>query len=224
MLTNARLLPLPESAPARALPAVRLEADPIAANTTACRDTLMRFVAMRLLGWGMREKDIRYLCEVPEYFLSKVAGELTADGWHGHNHARRGSRGSAPGIWSICETRRARLEAARFVTDWVVADVPFDRKPDPIAFEEVYRRYRDWGWSYERRQPLAGAIRLPGHVPQHPLRRAAARTAASCAGGARSRPGQQRIAGRGGELCSFCDSPHKVACLPSPDHRVVNPA
>ena len=222
MLTNARLLPLPESAPARALPAVRLEPDPIAANTHGLSrhpHALRRHAPAWL---GHARKDIRYLCEVPEYFLSKVAGELTADGWHGHNHARRGSRGGAPGIWSICETRRARLEAARFVTDWVVADVAFDRKPDPIAFEEVYRRYRDWGWSFERRDWLAPSaclaivrnIRSGELLLNHCL---------MCRRRSIQARVQQRI-GRGGGRCSFCDSPHKVACLFSPDHRVVNPA
>lgn len=222
MLTNARLLPLSGATTARARPAVRRETDPLATNGAACRDTTMRFVAMRLLAWGMREKDIRFLCEVPEYFLSRAAGELTAGGGPGGSPARRGSRGGAPGIWSICETRRARLEAARFVTDWVVADLLFDRKPDPIAFEEVYRRYRDWGWAFEQRQWLAPSaclaivrnIRSGELLLNHCL---------ICKRRSIQARVQQRI-GRGGGRCSFCDSPHKVACPFTPDHRVLNPA
>jgi hypothetical protein len=185
-------------------------------------DTIMRFVGIRLLDWGMREKDIRYLCAVPEYFLSKVAGELATKSSHGRNPARRGSGGSPPGVWSICETKQARLEAARFVTDWVVADLPFEKRPDPVAFEEVYRRYRDWGWSFEQRHCLgpSACLAIIRNIRSGEL---ALNSCVMC--GRRSIQARvQRRIGRGGGRCSFCDSPHQAPSLLTPDHRVVNPA
>ena len=69
MLANARLLPrCPRAPPPRRYQLSGSSGPYRGQHRAACRDTLMRFVAMGLLGWGMREKDIRYLCEVPEYF------------------------------------------------------------------------------------------------------------------------------------------------------------
>lgn len=207
-------LPLP--------PAALLGAGPANTHSATYRDTIMRFVAIRLLGWGMREKDIRYLCGVPEYFLSRVVSELAGESMPGGNVARRGSGGSAPGVWSVCETKLARLEAARFVVDWVAGDLPFDKQPDPIAFEAAYRRYRDWGWSYERRHWLlpSACLAIIRNVRSSEL---LLNRCLMCKRLSIQASMRQRV-GRGGGRCSYCGSTQKAPCLFTPDHRVVNPA
>ena len=183
----------------------------------------MRFVALRLLEWGMRDKDVRYLCGVADYFLINVAQELAAAGKRSltkDGRVRRG--GSAPGVWSICRNKQIRREAAMFVQEWVVAGQPFDKKPDPIAFEAAYRRYRDWGWREERRQRLSPSACLTvirnigcGELALNRCLMCERRSVQAA-----TEHGGGRHAGN----CSFCDSPHKVACPVTPDHRVVNPA
>ena len=40
----------------------------------------MRYTALCLLGWGMREKDVRYLCAVSDYYLALAVVKLRCEG------------------------------------------------------------------------------------------------------------------------------------------------
>ncbi|MGE3738236.1 MAG: hypothetical protein AB7I59_01860 [Geminicoccaceae bacterium] len=189
-------------------------------RSTYC-DTVMRLVAIRLLEWGMREKDICFICNVADYFLSKIVGERSDQGELEDGGNRR-CRGSAPGVWSLCRNKKVRREAAKFVIDWIAADQPFTSQPDPIAFEATYRRYRNWGWKGHRRSPLGPSACLAiirnirsGELLLH--------YCMMC-----RRPSVQPLnpdsSGRGGTRCSFCDSAHKTPCQFTPNHRALKPA
>jgi len=178
----------------------------------------MRLVASRLVDWSMREKDICFICNVADYFLGKIVGERNDQGELEDGSNRR-CRGSAPGVWSLCRNKKVRREAAKFAIDWIAGDQPFTSRPDPIAFEAAYRRYRNWGWKDHRRSHLGPSACLAtirnigsGELLLHHC--------LMC-----RRPSVQPLnpdsSGRGGTRCSFCDSPHKTPCQLTADHRVL---
>jgi hypothetical protein len=173
-----------------------------------------RYLALKLLDLGLRASDIRWICNVPDYFLRQIERDLAAVA---STQRRRRSRGCTPGVWSLLRSRSVRLEAALFVVDWNLAGLPFVSRPDPAPFHEVYRRYRRWHWQDDRREPLepsAGLalVRLIGagtlllgqclHCRQLSVLPAPEATIASVH-----------------ERCSFCGVPHPVPVRLGPDRR-----
>ena len=61
---------------------LQLEQDPV------YRETLMRFVSLRLIDWGMRKKDVAYLCGVSSYFLNNTAAAIEHTGGAGPGACR----------------------------------------------------------------------------------------------------------------------------------------
>lgn len=187
----------------------------------ALHDAIMRYIALRLLGWGMREKDVHYLCAVSDYYLGKVAGALLPDSLDDGAVARRG-RGAGAGVWSICRSRKVRREAAMFVADWLVAGQPFGKQPRPIEFESVYQRYRDWGWKNGCRDWLepSTCLAIIRNIRSGEL---LLYRCVMC-----ERLSIQALNpdchGRSGSKCSYCESPHTIYCSLTPDHRVLKPA
>lgn len=181
----------------------------------------MRYTALCLLGWGMREKDVRYLCAVSDYYLGKIAGALLPDSLDDGEAAGR-SRGAGAGVWSICRSRKMRREAAMFVADWVVASQPFDGQPNPIAFEAVYQRYRDWGWKNNGRDWLepSTCLAVIRNIRSGEL---LLQRCVMC-----KRLSIQALnpdnSGRGGGKCSYCESPHTISCSLTSDQRLLKPA
>ena len=193
----------------------------VSAKRSTYRDTVMRLVAIRLLDWGMREKDICFICNVADYFLGKIVGERSDDGELADGSNRR-CRGSAPGVWSLCRNKKVRREAAKFVIDWIAADQPFTSRPDPIAFEATYRRYRNWGWKDHRRSHLgpSACLAIIRNIGSGEL---LLNHCVMCA-----RPSVQPLnpddSGRGGTKCSFCGGPHKTPYQFSADYQALKPA
>lgn len=183
----------------------------------------MRRAAVRLLECGMRDKDVRYLCDVADYFLREVAEDLTRAGKRTparDGRARRG--GGAPGVWTICQSRNVRREAGMFVTDWVLAELPFTKRPDPIAFHDVYRRYRRWGWRDDQRTPLAPSASLA--IIRNISSGEITLTRCVICRHLSIHPGSQEPGGRGGGSCSFCNSAHQHTCRFTTDQRLLDPS
>lgn len=200
---------------------------PIPADDAAApglyRETVMRFLALRLSHSGMRDKDIHKVCSVSDYFLGSMAKDLAGAGKRRlarDGRARRG--GSAPGIWSLCRTRKLRLEAAMFIFDWVVADQPFTSRPSPIALDRLYRRYRDW-WQDEERTllSLSACLAIIRNIRSGKL---LLNRCLMCGRFSIEPAVQADGSGAGGTDCSFCDSPHRIPCQFTPDQRVLEPA
>lgn len=174
-----------------------LERDPV------YHETLMRFIALRLLDWGMRKKDVAYLCEVPSYFLTHTAAPLERTG------------GAGPGPWTICRHKVARREAAMFAIEWMRHDQPFTQKPSAVRLATAYSRYSWWSWRDASREHIdpstaLAIIRNVGCGELGLLRcLRCARISLQHAG-----------SGRGGASCSFCDCAHATPVTLTVDHRI----
>ena len=103
------------------------------------RETVMRFLALRLSSSDLRDKDIHKICGVTDYFLASMAKDLASAGKRRlARDGRVGRGGREPGTWSLCRTKELRLEAAMFIANWVVADQPFVlRQPEPALPRHV---------------------------------------------------------------------------------------
>ena len=113
-------------------------------------ETLNRHVALQLMLLHLPASDIRFLCDVPEYFLKRIFDNLRlARGGERRTHKRHG--GSSPGVWSLCYRPTTRMEAALFACDWVKVGLPFASRPDPTSLCHALQRYRHWGWGDARR-------------------------------------------------------------------------
>lgn len=187
-------------------------------------ETVMRFLALRLSSSDLRDKDIHEICGVSDYFLGSMAKDRASAGQRRltrAGHARHGKR--APGIWSLCRTRKLRLEAAMFIVDWIVADQPFTTRPSPIALDRVYRRYQYWYWRDEERTllSLSACLAIICNIRSGKL---LLNRCLMCDRLSIEAALQADGSGCGDINCSFCDSPHKTPCQFTPDHRVLEPA
>lgn len=219
------LLPAPSPGNLLALLAeelASLDADATLRDTVA--DTLFRCAAMSLLHLGMKDSDIHYVCAVPNYFLGKAADDLDrASQRLLANHQARPRGGNTPGVWSICRTKPVQLEAVRFIVDWATAGHPFTPRPNPLAFDTVYRHYREWGWDDAERSPLGPStcLAIIRNVRSGKLVLQYCRMCQRL----HVRAVHPEEIGHGGpQVCIFCHSPHTISCSLTPDHRLLKPA
>lgn len=185
------------------------------------RETVMQFMAVRFARAGMRHKDIRNVCGVSDYFLGNMARDPAGKRKRARDRrVRRGRR--EPGIWSLCRTKELRLEAAMFIVDWVVADQPFTSRPNPIALDRIYCRYRHCWQDKERRLlGISACLAIIRHIRSGKL---LLNRCLMCKRLSIEAPVQADGSGCGDTDCSFCGSPHKIPCQLTPDQRVLEPA
>ena len=82
---------------------------------------------------GLRDNDIRHVCAVSEYHVRRLSDDLQTAPMASatEQHEQKRHRGGTPGVWSLCYRPVARLEAAQFATEWVLAGLPFTADPNP---------------------------------------------------------------------------------------------
>ena len=179
---------------------LQLEQDPV------YRETLMRFVSLRLIDWGMRKKDVAYLCGVSSYFLNNTAAAIEHTG------------GAGPGAWTICRHQVARREAAMFLVEWRVENEPFRQKPSAVRLATAYRRYVSWHFRDRRRQYIdpSTALAIIRNIASGQLRlhRCLQCTSLSL------QVGKEKGEARGGTSCSFCGCPHSTQVPLTRDQRI----
>lgn len=183
---------------------VQLEGDPVYG------ETVKRFVALRLLDWGMRKKDACYLTRVSEYFIDNTAAPL-------ERH-----RGAAAGPWTLCRHREARREAAMFLHEWQVARQPCVERPSAVALGAAYCRYYCWDWRDARRDQFdpSAALAIIRNVASGQL---LLRRCLSCHR-LSLQPHKPDGVARGGASCSFCNCAHTAPVALSSGGLVPEPS
>lgn len=185
-------------------------------------ETVHRYFALQLMGQGLRESDIRHVCAVSEYHVRRLSDDLqtapTASATEQHEQKRH--RGGTPGVWSLCYRPAARIEAAQFATEWVLAGLPFTADPNPADLYQAYQAYRFWNWDDEQRQlhePSAclALLRLV-HAGELSLAQCLFCEQFFVHPG----PDSQVLAP---EVCPFCHRPHKQICAFDGERRVLQP-
>ena len=114
-------------------------------------------------------------------------------------------------------------EAVRFIVDWATAGHPFTPRPNPLAFDTVYRHYREWGWDDAERSPLGPStcLAIIRNVRSGKLVLQYCRMCQRL----HVRAVHPEEIGHGGpQVCIFCHSPHTISCSLTPDHRLLKPA
>lgn len=178
----------------------RLEKDPV------YHETLMRFVSLRLLDWGMRKKDVCFLTGVSEYFVDHTGVAL-------ERH-----RGAAAGPWTLCRHREARREAAMFLHEWRVAGQPFTQRPSALALAVTYCRYFTWQWYDDQRERIdpSAALAIIRNVGSGEL---ILRQCLRCER-LSLQPHKPDGGARGGRSCSFCNCAMTRPMALTADHRI----
>lgn len=189
-------------------------------------ETLNRYFALQLMGQGLRDSDIRHLCDVPKGFLRRIAGDFElAPSWLLEQTAtapepHRGS-GSSAGVWSLCYRPVMRLEAALFANDWIAANLPFEPCPDPNVLLRIYQRYQCWHWQdKQRRHPLESSACLSVLRLVHAKELSLAQCLMCERFLVHPGPESQVLASK---VCPFCHSPHAQVCAFDGEHRVLQP-